>query len=157
MNSAQPLVLEDIITPTEIGIWPLAPGWWLLLLSIVGITTLMIVLIKRHQKKWGYRKQALQRLKAEYQHWQLAGDEQQCLSAMASIVKRTAITAYPTVNIKSLYGQQWIDFLNKHTQKVVFDQDLSTALYQKHRGINIDELYEQYKQWIKTHAINTYV
>ena len=155
MNMPEELILEDIITPSSIDIWPPAIGWWLLLITLIILIIASILFIKRYRKKWGYRNNALTLLKAEYKQWQLTNDDQQCLMGMSAIVKRTAITAYPLAKAQSLHGKKWADFLNQQCKTINFSDDLFINSYQKSGDINIDDLYKAYKNWIKNHQLPT--
>ena len=154
MNTT-PLVLEDIIPPQDISVWPLALGWWLLLIIGITVIAFMVVIIKRHRKKWEYRKHALSLLDNHYQQWHLNGDNAESLQALTRILKRTAMTAYPQGQLASLYGHQWVDFLNQQTKQPLFNHELSQAiekgLYQSQPQVDISHFYHCCQRWIKTH------
>ena len=44
------LPLKDIHLPPEIGIWPPAPGWWVLLILVLAVIGLSIWLWRRYQR-----------------------------------------------------------------------------------------------------------
>ena len=60
-QAANPLdQLRDIHLPEAIGWWPLAPGWWLLIILVcLGLITLARLFLRRRQAS-AYRRQALQ-------------------------------------------------------------------------------------------------
>ena len=148
------LPLEDIILPTAVSIWPLAWGWWFVFVITVILIVALFLLIKRHRKKWGYRKVALTLLKKEYQQWQKNHHSQQSCQTMLTILKRTAITAFPQEKVNSLYGQAWVDFLNKQVKQPInatLSQAICEMQYQPAANTDIQLIYKYCKLWIKTH------
>jgi len=97
--------LRDIHVPTEVNIWPLDWGWWVAiavcLLALFCLYKAITVHI-RHNKA---RKQALallESISAQQSNWPVA---------LNSILKRTAMSYYPTQQVAGLYGKQWQAFL----------------------------------------------
>ena len=50
MTPPDELPLRDIVLPPEVGIWPLAPGWWALI-AIAGVAVLLLI----GQRLWRHR------------------------------------------------------------------------------------------------------
>jgi hypothetical protein len=169
MNS--PLPLADIHLPAGVSSWPPAIGWWLLLALVIALVAGAVIIIKKHRKKWGYRKTALRLLKQTHKvvtdtlsssEPALAqGLPQTSAQQLLALLKRTAITAYPNSNAKTLFGQAWVDFLNQQTPKAVFTGKLAELLlsqqYQSHtaEGISnsdLQTLYMACQYWISKHA-----
>ncbi|WP_394220990.1 DUF4381 domain-containing protein [Alteromonas gracilis] len=97
--------LRDIHVPAEVNIWPLDWGWWVLLavflLALFGLFKAITAHI-RHNKA---RKEALvllEMISAQQSNWPVA---------LNSILKRTAMSYYPTQKVAGLYGKQWQAFL----------------------------------------------
>ena len=63
MNPNDPLAqLRDIHLPAAVSAWPLAPGWWMLiLLAIASLSYLAWHVLQRHRVKL-YRRQALEKV-----------------------------------------------------------------------------------------------
>jgi hypothetical protein len=168
MNPNAELPLADIITPNSIALWPPAIGWWLLLLLVLIALTYLIIAIKKYKKKWGYRKQALALLENDYQNWQnlksnsndLALNEKASIAeSMMTVLKRTAMTAYPKEQVGTLYGKDWLDFLISRADTQKLKQPLTDNLkltlsdghYQQDWDYDLDSLYSFCCQWVKTH------
>jgi len=167
MTPTQPLPLNDIIPPESISIWPLALGWWVLLSLIIVISIASALYWRRHQKKWGYRHQALQQLNRILHAKQ--ENPQQMLDALHYLLKQTAITAYPNTRIAPLHQQQWRQFLNQHTLTPYFTDTLSHLFEQRYTATNgttqhkkqqnkeqqqttdIQQFAESCRPWIKQH------
>ncbi len=157
--------LKDIYLPESVSWWPPAIGWWLLLFLLIFLCWASYTAIKRYRKKWGYRNNALQLLNSTYKNWQTSGNDlkdtnKNIIESMAIILKRTAITAYPTIEVSSLFGESWLQFINKQTKTPYFDNKLKNLLLsQQYQATNsttiekasIDHFYKACQQWIKNH------
>jgi hypothetical protein len=180
MNSPQansPLALADIHLPAGVSSWPPAIGWWLLLALVIALVTGAVIIIKKHRKKWGYRKAALRLLKQTHKTYtdtlsssdpalaqasaQHPSVQQPYAQQMLALLKRTAVTAYHDSNAKALFGQAWVDFLNQQTPKSLFTGKLAELLlsqqYQSHTAESISDsdlqvLYKACQYWITKHA-----
>ena len=102
--------LHDIAVPPPVSWWPPAPGWY-----VVGAVVLVIagvalwVAVSRWWKN-RYRRAALRELD------QLPRSG---VAALAELLKRTALAAYPRERVASLTGEPWLKFLNEtgHTEE----------------------------------------
>lgn len=100
-NSATSLDrLHDIVQPAPIPWWPPAPGWSVLL------AVLLLVLAWRGWRLWKrwqadrYRREALRLL-------EMAGD----VTAIAELLRRTALVIAPRQNVATMTGQRWVAWL----------------------------------------------
>lgn len=164
-QTATELPIADIHLPDSVNLWPPAIGWW-----IVGIASLLILWtavhflrkkITHHRQYWGYRKAALVLLKQHYQMYQhQQEDTLRAVHALSSVLKRTAISAYPHQSISSLYGQAWVECLNQQTSTPYFDSVLGDLLDEKQyqpdtrdtiKATDVDALYKACDEWITQH------
>jgi len=151
-----PLALEDIITPVVINSWPPAIGWWVGCFVISGLIVFTIFHFFRHQKKWGYRKEALTLLNSTMMAWQDKKiNDEKIMQDLVSILKRTAISAYPQKNIESLYGQHWLKVLHIQAPEVEVKKEvarfISASQYQVNNNLKPSCLHEFCKEWICKH------
>lgn len=144
--------LHDIYVPDPVGWWPLAPGWWIVLgLVIAGLVFAITYFLLRHRRN-AYRRQAI----AMVLSLQPQCDSQYS-EAISSLLKRTALTAYPNHHeqIAGLYGASWVDWLNGATTKPCFDRTLHIALSEGiyRPGIEFDPqaLQRCAVEWIAEH------
>lgn len=128
MNPLQQL--RDIHLPEQVGWWPLAPGWWLLLaLCVVAVLSILKVWRKRRARRRAMM-QALRELDA------LDVTMADVTSRINALLKRLALTYFPRVQSARLYDQAWLDFLvsklpSKH--QASFRQQFAPMLAQLYR------------------------
>lgn len=100
--------LRDIHIPAPGGVWPPAPGWWILLLILIVLAVAITLWIRRRRQKnaW-YRiaRRDLDRLANR------AAVTSQWFSELNSLLKQSAIARYPERQPESLTGSRWVDFL----------------------------------------------
>lgn len=157
MNSAatNPLdQLRDIHLPEPILWWPLAPGWWLLIIMAVVLAAWLVRILYNKYSARLYRRQALKRLD------QLAQlESQQQLRQLFELLKQTANSAYPALHPGSLGTAAFISFLSSSCNKEIFQQldfDLDQALYSgssttADNSAQRDRFYRDARTWIKHH------
>lgn len=139
--------LQDIHLPDQVHNYPLAPGWWLLLICI---STLVIYLLFKFVKYWRFNKQkrfALRQLKQA-----IRPNNQQTIA----ILKWVTMFYFPRTHCAKLFGQQFQQFLmqqlpQKHQSK--FAELCGTSfehLYQKEFAEQSDEALNLAAQfWLK--------
>ena len=116
--------LHDIVLAQPVSWWPLAPGWYVLAFVIAA---LVLVFVWRTRRRWlarRYRRQALLELRA------IAHDSLEPATAAASmmtLLKRTALTAYPRQQVAGLSGADWWSFLDQCTGGEKFRKQLGPA------------------------------
>lgn len=122
------LPLEDIILPSAISFWPLAWGWWLLIIVFCVVVTVLGLWLSKHLKLKRKQQKAERLLFTSTQN--LTGTK--LFIALNTWLKIQASDAYPQA--QSLYGKEWISFLNESANQSVFSdqqtQALSQGLYQ---------------------------
>lgn len=63
MNPSSPLnQLRDIHPPADIGWWPLAISWWVLLTLLVTLIVVSLLIFIKHRRKNAWRRSALKEL-----------------------------------------------------------------------------------------------
>jgi len=97
--------LHDIQTPAAIGAWPLAAGYWIMMvLMIIVLLTLFVYLRKRHQHS-AAKRSALMALAA------LNTQTPNYVAQVNEILKRAALSYCHRDSIARLSGQHWYDWL----------------------------------------------
>lgn len=106
----QALDLRDIHPPGTPGLWPPAPGWWVVLTLLVATLAALGTRVWRAHRARARRRRILAELAAigaRVQGVELA-------AAVSALLKRVALTRFHRAEVAPLTGRAWLDFLDRH-------------------------------------------
>tara|TARA_Y100000758_G_scaffold269300_1_gene210702 strand:+ start:923 stop:1450 length:528 start_codon:yes stop_codon:yes gene_type:complete len=163
--AAEPMMLSEMIDllppvpePAAVPWWPQTWGWALLGVAVLVAAAVFGWRRYRHWRANRYRQAALQELRQR-----LAAGEG--APALAEVLRRTALVAFPRPEVASLSGESWVAFLNQHTApgQACFDApamaQLSRMTYRQGedapQGPALEELTRRVERWISTHRRDT--
>lgn len=112
--------LRDLHLPADIGWWPPAPGWWLLL-GLAGIGLLALIVFALKARAGNAARCAALRMLDEY-----AGDYRRhrnpvVLATQVSALLRRVMLAYaPRSEIAGLTGREWLEWLDRDLDDAAF-------------------------------------
>lgn len=136
--------LHDVVSPPEIGWFPLAPGWYVVGAALVA---LLIIFAFRMWKNWqanAYRRAALRELER-------APD----VSTVATILRRAALVVAPRSLVAGKTGDAWVDWLGSVYPDPMPDQvrhQLAIGIYGRPDADGDVETLRRYAdQWIRNH------
>jgi hypothetical protein len=151
MDSAEPtLQLRDIHLPAEPGYWPLAPGWWVLIvIALVLIYFLYKKIAKIRQLKHtnNLMQQELLVIRESYAKHK---DKHKLAIDVSNLLNRFVRHVLKDSNASSLTGDAWIAYLNSRVQGNVFDDfknELTQAQYQKNVEFDDSRLFSTVKNY----------
>lgn len=145
----QELPLKDIHLPEPIGWWPLAPGWWLMLVSVVVLGLVAYWLVRR------WRRQTVIKLAVvEFDVLERAELEApEKLRRLSILLRRIALTACSRTDVAGLTGEAWLKWLDGPLGQPRFSQGpgrlLLTGPYQPATTGDLAELFELCRDWMK--------
>jgi len=148
MDKTQGLQLRDIHLPSDPGFWPLAPGWWLLivLLLIVGYLIVRKVINMRQRK---HTIQLLQdKLLRLRENFNQHKSKHRLAVEISDLLKRFVRHILHDSQATALSGGEWINYLNELTHSEVFDefkQELTQAQYSPIIDYDVSKLVAQVK------------
>lgn len=123
--------LKAIHAPTDVSAWPLAWGWWVLIIAALLLVVGGILLWKRYRTFTLAKRQALQLVE------QTDPDSPDAVSTLNQILKRVSRHYDGHINTASLYGEKWTDYLvsqlpekQQATARQSFTE-MNALLYQK--------------------------
>ena len=138
--------LHDLTLPPAIGWWPLAPGWYAL---VILMSLPAGWFLWRGWKNWqanAYRREALHQLTSL-----------QDAVAIAALLRRTALAAAARTEIAGLTGSAWAEWLDRQCLDAMpcrVRQLLSNGIYkQSDAGQDISQLHGYAARWISGHRI----
>ena len=136
--------LNDLVLPVPVPWWPPAPGWYVLLALIVLIAAW---LAWRTWKRWQanrYRRAAL---------CELATAED--ATAIAELLRRTALAIVPRTVVASMSGTVWTDWLAAQCAETMPDTvrtRLAAGLYDRQEDVQkLDAMRDYAARWIGRH------
>ena len=106
--------MKDIRDLDPVTWWPLAPGWWVMLLA--AICALLVVFLygffkKRRHSQWSF--QARQELSA-LRNRTKRRDEKQLIAEFSQLLRRIMVQKYGRISCAGLTGQAWLEWLEKN-------------------------------------------
>jgi len=142
--------LHDILTPEGVSLWPLAPGWWLLL-GIAAVTVGIGALAWYRAKR--LRRSALAELANLRQHLD-ASDPSRYAAGVSALLRRVALARYPRREVAALHGDEWLRFLDRSGGTRAFTrgggQALAGAPWTPESRVDPDALEHAARHWITT-------
>lgn len=112
----QTLDLRDIHLPEPISWWPVAPGWWLLLASLIVILVFVFLTKKHYSSKQLNReiKTELEQIKRQFKK---SNNKLELAKSLSVLLRRASISLYSEKEVAGLTGDQWLAFLDKTQQE----------------------------------------
>ncbi|MDD1795070.1 DUF4381 domain-containing protein [Enterovibrio sp. ZSDZ42] len=95
------LPLADIQLQNAPGLWPLAWGWWLLIVALLAAVLLAAILLRKRAKRVQARNEALVEL-----------TQSDSLSKINALLKRAALSYFDRDHVAKLTGTPWLTFLD---------------------------------------------
>jgi hypothetical protein len=144
--------LHDIHVPPPISWWPLAPGYFLLIMIIV-LTSIGIGLHYRYRRARQIKKASLREL-TNYQNTYNQHPEQAAVIAaqISLLLKQVALLYYPRDVVASLQGDAWLRFLTESGKKLDFTRERAALLeapFVPTTTVTLTGLFSLARHWIK--------
>ena len=144
-------LMHELVMPAEISRLPQTPGWWILLVWLFATMLLLVRYWLQKRRRNRYRREALASLNViERQEDLSATESAQCI---ATLLKQTALAAYPRQQVASLTGDAWASFLiasSENDALIVQTADtLAAAAYRP--DADGREISAAARRWIRVH------
>ena len=137
------LPLRDIHLPAEVGVWPLAPGWWLFF-------SLLVVAFFLGWRYWQGRR--LRRLVLARLEQLTELPDAELATALSRLLRQAVICHFPQ-DYAGLIGQEWLDFLDRPFNDHPFTQGVGRSLldapYRHDAQIDRQALVALCRRWLK--------
>lgn len=147
--------IAEVLPPDPVSWLPATVGWKLLLLILLSW---LARTLWRQWQRWRrnrYRRAALAELGHIFSRRQ---DARQQLAAVATLLKSTALQAYPRIEVAALSGPQWITWLNAHAPQPLFSGPatslLTQSIYSGETAVDsadVEQLGDVAATWIRKH------
>lgn len=148
-----PADLASLYEPEPIGFSFAAPGWYGLgILLILVLVYLLSKFIMSYRRK-AYRRAAVKTLNSLGRE-ELADRDK--IKEILLVLKLVAIKTYGREKVASLFGREWLKFLEdtgKTSNFTAFEPVISEMVYCEHEPtVELNQLMTMAKIWIRTHA-----
>jgi len=134
--------------PERISMAPQTVGWLVLAIALIVVLGLLIWRIAARRRADSYRRIALARLAG-------VGNDP---VAIAEILRRTALVAFPREKVASLSGRDWLDFLDRTGGGSEFLETAGKALAEapyRPDPAPSDRLAAMAERWVRRHRQET--
>jgi hypothetical protein len=133
--------MHDIVVSEPVSWWPLAPGWYVLMLIFAMGMIWLGVKYWNQWKKNAYRRAALRELKSISP------------ADLPALVKRVSLCIYPREQVATLSGEAWLEFLDQSGNTQDFTQGpgrhlLELSYNPNASNIPIEELTHIIRKWV---------
>ena len=127
--------LRDLHLPEAVGLWPLAPGWWVLIaLAVAGLGYLLY----QQFLKWRWnaaRRVALSELNRVRAEFEKGADALSLSKELSELVRRSMLAYAPRADVAGLTGDRWLQWLYQGLEDKPFTQgpgkNLESLPYQR--------------------------
>ena len=154
LSAALKQQLRDVHLPDAVSWWPLAYGWWILvILALFGITALVYYLLRKHKQK-AYRRIAIRELNTAYTLWQQQNDVEAYLQSANAILKRSVLHFTKHQGVASQSGQAWLNTLASSATCELsseFKNAFGSQVYRANADADIKLIHQELCNWLTTH------
>jgi hypothetical protein len=148
--------LHDVVSPPPVSWWPVAPGWYAVVLALAVLLVGLLWRECARRKRNRYRVEALAEL-ATLRTESL--DEAEVAVRLMLLLKRTALTVYPREDLACLSGEAWWCYLDERAAEACFANGVGAALEQRVYGggspaseaLPIEAALRAAETWIRGH------
>jgi len=145
--------LKDIHLPDPVSVWPLAPGWWGLMILIPVLYFLIRFIVKRMLMP-KYKKLALLELKNIESNYQASNNAHETCGEVSLLIRKALVAKLGNEAIAGLVTEEWLAYLDKLSRTDCFSNGVGrhivTTVYSNPESdtdeINIEELFSATKK-----------
>jgi len=152
--------LADIHLPQAVGLWPPAPGWWILALVLLILALFAARRYLRYSRLHKICNHALSELDRCYAQVAVAADDAadssrlRYINEVNSVLRRVALVHFPQSASASLDGAAWVDFIKEKGESSAMTAEIAAALsfgrFQKQCQVDVDALHGFGRRWVSS-------
>jgi hypothetical protein len=105
--------LRDIALPDPVGVFPLAPGWYLLAALVVALAAWAVHVFLKRRAAGLYRREALAELESITAALDGKGGRTVLAARLPALLKRVALHIEPRSKVASLSEARWLEELDR--------------------------------------------
>ncbi|KOR30183.1 hypothetical protein TI04_06855 [Achromatium sp. WMS2] len=120
--------LRDYHLPPPVSWWPLAPGWWIIIILSLLMITLGFTRWLHYRRYTAAARRAQSGLIALRKILHQQGDVRLVLRSTSQLLRRFALTRFDKSQVAGLVSTEWLKFLDDHGGNGNFQSDLGKLL-----------------------------
>jgi len=120
--------LRDVHPPPEPQWWPLAPGWWIVLVLGLLLLAVAIRFTLPRWRRWRIRRRLLSALELIARRDRAGAPETATAAEVSQLLRRAVLERFPHSGAAGLVGDEWIAFLAARDRTAGRFDSLGTAL-----------------------------
>lgn len=124
----QEIPLRGLHLPEAVGWWPPAPGWWVLVALLLGVSGWLIRRGMRHRAHAAARRKALRKLEESRSAYAYHGNPVMLGTEVSELLRRTMLAYAPRAEIAGLTGDAWLAWLDRDLDEPRFRQGAGRSL-----------------------------
>ena len=147
--------LRDIHLPDPVSFWPLAPGWWGLMILVPVLYFLIRFIVKRLLMP-KYKKLALRELSNIETNYQIQKKSHETCGEISLLIRKALVAKLGNKEVAGLVTEEWLAYLDKLSRTECFTngagRHIVTSSYSKPKPnsdndkIDIEELFSATKK-----------
>lgn len=152
ISAEDALQIKDVHLPLSPEIWPPAPGWWILAVTVLVFLFWVVSRLRRLWRRNQLQKEILASLHKIQQEY---SDEQipHFLAEVSILLRRVALMKFPRQQVAALTGKDWLSFLDQHGGDGQYSNGVGSVLaagpYTRYSEVDKDALLLLTRKWIK--------
>ena len=112
--------IRDLHLPEAIGWWPLAPGWWVLIVLAAAGLVVLLRRLGRARARGAARRHALRQLESYSKEYLTHLDGVLFGTQLSELVRRTMLAYAPRSEVAGLTGEEWLAWLDRDLDRSHF-------------------------------------
>ncbi len=145
--------LSDIQEPVGVSIWPLAPGWWLLLAFLGALLVAVSIFWYRRR---ALRRAALKELAGIQDKYRRDHNSAALAMGVSTLLRRVALAKEPRSHVAGLCGGDWLAYLDRRGATDGFTNGAGRALTSNPYGgggpVDAPNLVSLAKRWVRVNT-----
>ena len=153
MDPQQLPQLKDIHLPADPSIWPLALGWWLLLVVCLVVAVWLVLTIRKYFCIKKHKRMLFDEL-AQLETKLKESPSKSLVAETNILLRRLALAYYPNASVASLTGGDWLNFLDESGNTRNFSRGAGRILIEapyrsgELENYNGDEFIPLIRKWV---------
>jgi len=150
--------LADIRMPGDVSWWPLAAGWWVLIVLLLALAAYGLWRLQKRLVLQRRINAAMAEVSRARQTLGNRGEQDMAarlvyVNEVNAVLRRVALLHHEHSRVAGLSGQAWVNYLREHDKAKLLDEQLASVLAQGRFApscdVDANALERMAREWIK--------